>query len=287
VIEYADLFFLVNLLADYVLLCLTGRLRRLRCTSIRLLAAACMGSLYGMLLLIWPEWSLLTAGFIKLVVALLMVRIAFAIDSLQAYLRNCATFMLCTVLIGGFMLTAKSLFAIGTMGLIVSTGLFLCSALAVLLMERYAQREKTVQALVFPVSIVIDENIICCRGLLDTGNHLCDPLSGKPVSVTQWDVWREVLPGHMLTALQNGNMQRLMELFDENEFHWHHRLTLIPYRTVGSAEHAMLAALRVDRVVLECEHGPKEVERALIAINPGALSHDQRYQAIIHPSFLY
>ncbi len=284
--EYADLFFLVNLLADYVLLFLTGRVRHLLYVHSRLLGAAFVGSLYSVLLLVWPEWPLLTAGLLKFVIALLMVRIAFATDGLRAYLRNLATFAMCTMLIGGFMFAMKSLFAIGPMGLIVSTALFLGGAWVVLLIERFSQRQRAVQALIFPVSIVIDEKVICCRGLLDTGNHLHDPLSGKPVSVTQWDVWRDVLPNHVLAALRNGHVDRLTECFDESAAHWHHRLTLIPYRTVGAVEHAMLAALRVDRVLLDCEHGPKQVERALIAITPHSLCHDQRYHAIIHPSFL-
>jgi len=285
--EYADLLFLLNFFADYVLLLLTARLRVLQSNVTKLTIAAFLGSVYVIVQLMFPSWTFLTAGFVKMIVGLLMVRVAFGYHGMQHFVRNISIFYAICFMIAGFMFAAVSVFKLTDFGWIQFVILFSIGAVLVLLIERSYRRKHQVQSGVFPVSIVIDDITIQCRGLVDTGNHLADPISRKPVSVTQWDVWTDVLPEEILIALRNGDSQLLISTLDVQPFRWHHRLSLIPYRTVGSNGHSLMATLRVDRVMLDCGDKVKIMERALIGINPATLCHDNRYNAIIHPAFLF
>lgn len=94
------------------------------------------------------------------------------------------------------------------------------------------------------------------QGFADTGNHLLDPYSKKPVSVLSKEAW-----------------EKLSEKEKKPLFR------LIPYRTIGNPD-ALIKAVEIDRMILL--EGKKEyvIERPVIAIA------EQPFQGIFHYSIL-
>lgn len=84
------------------------------------------------------------------------------------------------------------------------------------------------------VIIKCGDKVIETTGFVDTGNKLCDPVSGGSVSVASESLW---------------------EKFGAEGFIEPYRIRIIPYEAVGSK--GMLQAIRVDEIICEgkqCKH---------------------------------
>jgi stage II sporulation protein GA (sporulation sigma-E factor processing peptidase) len=149
----------------------------------------------------------------------------------------------------------------------------------------FTKRKHEMAELLAEVRIVIGEVEAVCIGLVDTGNQLYDPLTRTPVMVMEASRWQEWLPSAWLECIRRCEVDRLVAGFGEEEFIWQDRLRLVPYRGVGRGTQFMLA-LRPDRVVIRQGEQERNVEKVLIGLDGGTLSHDSAYQAIIHPALI-
>lgn len=99
--------------------------------------------------------------------------------------------------------------------------------------------------------------------LLDTGNFLVEPISGKPVSVLEETYLAGYLP----------------------ESEWEDGFRLIPYRSVGR-RHGMMRGLVFDQ--MEVKRGRKYacVEEPVIGLVRGIFGENRQYQMLLHSKLL-
>ena len=99
------------------------------------------------------------------------------------------------------------------------------------------------------------------KGFADTGNHLMDPISKKPVSVISKDAW--------------------MELLDDTE---PPLCRLIPYKSVGNPN-GLIVAVQIDYlVILEGEHS-RIYEQPMIAITEQPFTGIFHYSILLHSDY--
>lgn len=99
-------------------------------------------------------------------------------------------------------------------------------------------------------------------GLLDSGNGLYDPYTGKPVCI--------------IDPSEAGKLG----LLDKNM-----PLRLIPYNCVGKS-HGLMRAVIVDEMYLEKDGQEKRNGQVILAVSPEPLSASGSYQVILHPALL-
>ena len=112
-----------------------------------------------------------------------------------------------------------------------------------------------------------------CTALRDSGNTLCEPVSGAPVIVARWQLAARLLPElglrrDLFAAPAEG--LRLLRLLAPEL-----RPVLIPYRAVGTAG-GLLLALRMDGIR---ENGRPRQAR-LVAFSPTEISDGGVYEAL-------
>ncbi len=95
--------------------------------------------------------------------------------------------------------------------------------------------------------------------LVDTGNSLRDPVSGRPVSVVDGDVFDRL-----------GDMKRP------------EKMKVIPYRSIGQ-EHGMMEGYEVPEIVIDSGGELLRQQKAILGISKTKVSTDGRYQMILHP----
>jgi len=110
--------------------------------------------------------------------------------------------------------------------------------------------------------------------LHDTGNTLCDPVSGNPVLVLEQATISDLWPPEVERILgqplpPEEKMVQLHRLQRGNSF------SLLPYRSVGVPA-GLLLAFRCDRITVE----NKVHRRTLVALSEGPLSDGGAYQAL-------
>jgi stage II sporulation protein GA (sporulation sigma-E factor processing peptidase) len=150
-------------------------------------------------------------------------------------------------------------------GAISSLGFFLLAAvggLCTFLWGRLCQRRaKGARA---ELTLTLAARHLTVRGLVDTGNLLTDPVSGRPVVILDKKLAAGWLPPP-LRDLGEADLSRLPHELAR-------RVRLIPARSVTGA--SMLVAILPDAAALDAGRGPLPVELAVVALQMGDLPAD-------------
>ncbi|GGG89892.1 sigma-E processing peptidase SpoIIGA [Paenibacillus radicis (ex Gao et al. 2016)] len=300
---YVDVMFLRELLVDGSLLLTTAWVRHMRASPWRVLSASAIGACYVVMML-YPQLSVLFTLLVKVSVSLLMIWVAFGFVSLQHFLRNIAAFYTVNFVAAGAIIGIHYLLMQGSgevwrtvnfikggmqvelkMGLIYLLAAF-CIGLYIYRTVLTQRRERElVQTHLAEVIISIDELEQRCIGLVDTGNQLYDPLTRTPVMVVEASLWSEQLPASWLQCIREEQVDRLVAGLGEDHFDWQERLRLVPYRGVNRGSQFMLA-LKPDFVRIEREGQVFVNKKVLVGLDGGKLTADSAYQAIIHPTLV-
>ena len=276
---YVDTLFLLNGLVDYLLLLAAARLAGEPLARLRFALAAALGGLYAAAIFL-PGLAFLARPPCRLAAAVLMVLLAFWQS--RRLLRKVVIFFALSCAFGGGVLAVGLLGGRGLTlsGGVVYSGMDLKTVLlsaagcygALTLVFRGVGRHAGLSGALRPVRLTLGERHAELTALVDTGNTLSDPATGRPVLVADGALAGELLPAGVWAALDlrdpAGAMARL-------EDPWRTRFCLVPYRSVG-VEQGLLLALRLDRVQVGAEdRGPM-----LAALSPTPVS-EGGYRALL------
>ncbi len=273
---YLDTLFLLNFLMDYLLLLVTAKVAGEPFRRLRLALGGLVGALFAAVVFL-PGWEWLTHPACKLGSAVLMLLAAFG--GSRHLLRLGLLFFALSCGLGGGVLVIGLLSGRGLAfhNGVLSTGMDLkavmlsaavCYAVLTLIFRRsgrHVGRELT------PAVVSIGGESVLLTALRDTGNTLTDPVTGRPVLVTEGARLRQLLPEELLTELREP--AEAMERFAQSPLG--RRLRLLPYRAVG-VDCGFLLAVRADRVSV----GGEEYGGLLVALSPTPVSDGGGYQAL-------
>ena len=245
---YLDILMLLNFLVDFLLLVGTNRLAGHPPGAKKALPAAILGGIYGGVCLL-PGFAFLGGLLWRLVFLGLMSLLAFGADLRRGFL-----FVLLSMALGGM---ASLMSRGGFAALVLSAG-----AIAGLCLVGF--RGKVGSRRFVPVTICCGGKTAAITALVDTGNTLRDPVSGKPVLVVD-----ETVAGKLsdLTPAQLRDPITTLSQCPGPGYR------LIPFSAVGNTG-GMLLGLRPDSLRLD----GREAEY-IIAFAPQPLGAG-RYQAL-------
>ncbi|MBB6729638.1 sigma-E processing peptidase SpoIIGA [Cohnella zeiphila] len=303
-VVYVDLVFLTNLAIDGTVLMTTAKARKLQPKRSRIALSAGLGAAYAAAMFL-ADAPYLYSFAAKVLVSVAMVFCAFGYGGPLRFVRLFLTFYLVNfATLGGVLGISFLLRQSGTPWADMSVtsgggvalewqmqlGLFAAAfGLSVWLFRgasASAERTRRLDAFVVNVTVTVGEDSWSCRGLVDTGNRLYDPLTRIPVMMMEASVWRERLPAGWTERLRGEAADRLVAELDGaagEPYAWGDRLRLVPYRGMGTDTRLMLA-IKPDSVTIGREgEPPRSYQRVLIGMDGGKLSPDGTYQAIVHP----
>ena len=279
---YVDTLFLLNALVDYLLLLAAARLAGEPLRRRRFALGAALGGLYAVAIFL-PGLGFLAHPLCRLASAALMLVAAYG--GSRRLLRQGVLFIALTCAFGGGVVAIGLL---GGTGLTLGNGVFysaldlkivllsaaVCYGVLTLVFQRLARHSASDGELV-DIKLILRDRSVSFTALVDTGNTLTDPVSGRPVMVAEGEragplFPKEHRPGPddltdpaaALTRLGTGE--------------WRGRFRLLPYRSVG-VDRGLLLAVRLDALELNGQgRGP-----ALVALSPTPVSDGGGYQALI------
>ncbi len=296
-IVYVDvllLYLIANFVCDYLLLWATAAVTLAKTNWRRLCAGAAIGTAHFLLLYlaslnIIPYYGLLRFIPTILAVTLLMLVTAFYPVSLRRLAKLALHFAGIGFGSGGIGLAAAYL--LGTPAE-PNTFLGLLTAIAgVLIIAELGwgvvQTSMIRRIYQLPISIYFGDEVIRVVGLLDTGNHLTDPLTGAPVIVLEQDLIAEILPDDLAANIQQleaGDQKALTQLLAASK--WSSRFRIIPYSSLGN-KNGILVGFRPDRVTLEVSGQSIPAGEAIVGICNHQLDNAGEYQALIPPAIIH
>lgn len=248
---YLDLLIVLNFLVDLLLIMGTNRLSGYPPGVRRALPAAIIGGVYAGACVL-PGFAFLGSTLWRLVSLGAMSVVAFGIG--ESGLRRGILFVLLSMALGGI---AACLNRGGFWALVISAA-GVCALCMVGFRGRVGQQHYV------PVTICWGGKTVTMTALVDTGNTLRDPLTGRPVLVVD-----ETVAGK-LSAFTPSQLAHPVETMAAAKLPG---LRLIPYTAVGSAA-GMLLGLRPDYVQVD----GKEAE-VIVAFAPQRLGQGG-YQAL-------
>jgi stage II sporulation protein GA (sporulation sigma-E factor processing peptidase) len=279
-----DVVFLINFVADLLWLWVTARLARVPVRRWRLV----VGAVAGALLAVWAAldeggWVTLAPGLIAGTLALLAV--TFLPCSIRQALRTAGYFLFSGALAAGAVVLGQ-LRMPGGLGVasystgVVAAGLILAGAGAKLLWEAARTRSQLARGL-YGLQVTLGGQSVILSALVDTGNHLRDPLSGTPVAVVEAQALRPLLPPEVYRAVARG-----WEGLERLPAGWAARCRLVPYQAVGRSD-GMLLALTVDAMAVQAPGGGEWAPAAgLVGLAISPLHSEGAYRALLPQDLL-
>lgn len=249
---YIDVFFLENLILDYVALLFAGMVMKRRIVPGRLLLASFLGAIIACLLVVSPIKNIvltLIIGYIA--VTICMVKIGYGISQKRILIKGVFVLLGITFLLGGIFqaLISQITLPVIPMGIL--------SALVLTLFLKGYQSVKYKAENIYSITIAYHGRTACVLGLRDTGNQLTDPISKRPVSIV--------------------SREAVKELLDEDV-----KMFYIPYHSIGK-KNGLLEGMTLDYMDINRENDSQKVERPLIAVSKEPVNLDGKYQMILHP----
>lgn len=275
---YVDVLAGVNLAMDYLLLAAVARLSGAYCTRPRLLAGAALGAGYAVAsCLEGLAWLSLLP--VKAIVGVGMVRTAFGARSAAELVRLTALFYLVSCAVAGGALALgrvsdAAFFAGG--GYYIDVPFRVVAAAAVagwaltgLLFRGDAKARKSSRVHLDFAGRGADFSL-----LVDTGNDLSDPVSGKPALVLDRRAAARVLPVEAAVPLAGLRADNAPAVLAALPGAYRAQFQLLPYRAVGK-ESGLLLAFRPERAARDGVPW-----QGLAAISPERVANGQ-YEGLI------
>lgn len=260
---YIDQFFAENLLIGYLLLELTvlsfgkkRNRRKLFLAAVENAAANTLLVIFGTLQSpngkIWQQ-LILAAGYIGSAAG--AVRIVFGKTKISTFGKQMLCWLLNTIFFAGIQEVISRTVHISASAAVLPTA-FLIGSLLKYYVKRQGCKSQTAEVTVF-----WDDKKLGFTGIVDTGNMLQEPLTGKAVSIVEKSA---VLP------LLGENWQQKKGFY------------LIPYHSIGT-EKGWLQAVKMDRMEIQTGKKRSCIEQPILAIYEGNLGVQKNYQIILHP----
>lgn len=267
---YLDVLFLENFLMDYILLMLTGKILQKQKRRMGILAASLIGSGYTMLyvlLLLRTELKsdslfLLLLQIGNVATAYLMVICAYAKESGKQRGLCLLTLEVCAYLTGGILTWAENTFADFARyrgSLYMATGAVFFSYMFLKEWMKKMRERLFQKKCHLPVRITFGEKQIRCQGLMDSGNSLYEPITGRPVVIVE------------------------RQLLISNEVPLPDGFFAIPYHAIGTQK-GILKGVLADELEIPEQQGEQRWQKVMLGIYEGKVSQKDEYQVILHPN---
>lgn len=272
-VVYIDLLFLLNLIANDLLLLAAGRMAGAVLRRWRIGLGAAAGALYAALVFL-PGMVWLARWPCKLASGVLMALIAYGGEA--RLLRVTVLFFGASAALAG---TVLGLELLGNVSLTLEHGVFYtpldirllllsfvaCYFVLSLFFRRVGEHARDLARL----DIALEGGRVTLTALRDTGHTLTDPADNCPVVVADGRALAGLLPDWADPGDPIGSVERCHAAGSR-------RVRLIPYRAVG-VECGMLLAVRSRGVAVN----GKPLGKLLVALSPTAVDDGGGYQALI------
>ena len=279
---YIDVFFCVNLVMDFIIIKLSSLYIKPQTTCTRCFLGALVGSLLTLLSILIPfNNMLLYMLFSYVFIAIIIVVVSFGIMKIGYLIKNSLVIYAITIFMGGLISFIYSYTGFGYIIQSVFSGIFqgvnllwlvgattvtyICIEGIVRFVKRNNQRNMRVK-----VRLCIAGRYKDLQALVDTGNSLLEPYTGKPVHIVCKNSIEEIIEN--------------MELYKTN-------FKYVPFRSIGK-KHGLLKTMEFDEMQvyqIENVNGEMEMmiykeERAIIGLYDGKLSEKSEFEMILHRS---
>ncbi|MFA9463854.1 MAG: sigma-E processing peptidase SpoIIGA [Velocimicrobium sp.] len=253
-IVYIDIYFILNICIDYILLRVYGKVSRRKAYKVRQVIASMFGGVGAAL-------DVLKIPFPSILIVLIMIIIAFPGMKKVEIIKTTVYFYILSLLVGGgiFFLTEQGITVTHIWQVLL--GVFVIALCIEKGANSFFIQARIIKNL-YSIDLIMGKLKVSGIALLDTGNCLYDPFFHRPVMIAEYQLVKE-----------------MYDQIQEEKVIW------IPYHSLGK-DHGLIPAMRADELIVYKEKEAISNKNVLVAIAKKGLSSKNQYQFILHEDYM-
>lgn len=287
---YIDVVLIENLVMNYIILLATGLILKTKIKHIRLILAGLIGAIYTILTYIITI-EIYSNFFFKVLLSIVMVYLAYNPQNMKNMWKELLLFYLVSFIFGGAAFAL--IYVIKPQDIFMKNGLFLgtyplktvvlsaiVSFVIIIVTFKIVKNKISKKDIFKKINIVIDNKQVDSKAMLDTGNMLKDPITGKSVIVVEKNLLYKILPNELLDntdKILGGDLEKIPEEIKEKYIK---KLRFIPFSSLGR-QNGMLIGIKPTYVEIFDEQEISKKEDVIVGIYDKSLTKDGKYQALI------
>lgn len=257
---YADSFLVLQFVMNCYLLGLVNRMLRQSISRKRILCGALGGAILSLFPFLLPLKLIYCVGLSFFLSVLCMAVVTFHTYGGKSILLLLEKFSVSTMLLGGGLMVLLRILPKRGDSFLRVAGILAAGGVLYGLLVRFFKRGTTAVE-VCKVTLFGREEVMV-EALLDTGNSLTEPISGKPVAVLDKDTFESIFGEEKPSVFR-----------------------IIPYHSIGKKS-GVLPGYRLDRIKVEIQESTKEYRDVYVGISEEIISRTNTYKMIMHPGML-
>ncbi len=278
-VVYADVIFLINFISAYIMLYILGKaINKVRIRKKRLFLASVLGAA-GAAVVFCVEMPTALSYLTRILAVFLMIFTAF-FEQRKQLLNQ----MLWLVLMSGIMIFSMMLITAlikNTVSVVIKAGIvyfdippkvflfaFILSYFVLIFFLKVFKNRKNKKYYI--MSVTHNDKTVTVTALFDSGNLLKEPVTGKYVSILEWDYVKKLFGAEY-------------EFSDIENHAEEMKLWVIPFNSLGNSS-GMLFAFLADNITIPEEK--KIIDKTFIGIYGGVFSKNNEYHALINAGLL-
>ena len=278
-VVYADVIFLINFISAYIMLYILGKaINKVRIRKKRLFLASVLGAA-GAAVVFCVEMPTALSYLTRILAVFLMIFTAF-FEQRKQLLNQ----ILWLVLMSGIMIFSMMLITAlikNTVSVVIKAGIvyfdippkvflfaFILSYFVLIFFLKVFKNRKNKKYYI--MSVTHNDKTVTVTALFDSGNLLKEPVTGKYVSILEWDYVKKLFGAEY-------------EFSDIENHAEEMKLWVIPFNSLGNSS-GMLFAFLADNITIPEEK--KIIDKTFIGIYGGVLSKNKEYHALINAGLL-
>lgn len=271
---YIDSLLLLQFVMNCYLLALVNHMLRQTVCCRRILGGALCGAVLSVIPFVLPL-KIYVCVFLSFFMSVIcMTIITFRTYRKEKFLRVMEKLGISTVLLGGILIVLMRILPKGTDTCLGVSGVLLLGGVVYGVLSKLIKRrdkEKNICLVTLfgkgDVSLAATnetakEHKISVQALIDTGNSLTEPISGKPVAVLDKEVFEQLFIGENPEGFR-----------------------MIPFHSIGKKT-GVLPGYLLERILVETEESTKEYKGIYVGISDEIISETNTYKMILNPKML-
>ena len=292
-IIYVDVYFFINFFMNGLLLFLLKKLDGgyfFKKEILKVIIGAFLGSLLSCLVLV-ADWSISLMPRFFIVhgmIGYLMIWVSFQYRTKRQYIKALIKLNLLEIIMSGILnmiikeeyfwkLKTTNIQTIEYQSIYETIGMSAFSATVFLRFFWNYKREQYTHNHLYALKIFYEGKSCEGIGLLDTGNHLREPISKKPVVIANAKAVCCLFEEEVVTMLCN--FQTIKKIEGNYKIRW------IPYHSLGK-KNGYLVGVIVDKLIVYKEGKEIVSKEVLLGMIEEELSSEDLYQFILHEEYV-
>ncbi len=292
---YIDIVIIENLIMNYIILCATGIVSKIKIKHLRLIMASLLGAIYSVVAYM-KILEIYSNIVLKILLSVIIVYIAYNPQTVKKLWKTLVMFYLVSFVFGG--VAFSLIYIIKPQDIIMKNGLFLGTyplktiilgaivAFAIIIIAVKIIRKKfTTKDMICDIEIMLNNKKINTKALIDTGNMLKEPITNTPVVVVEKILLYECIPKEILNNINQiigGDLEKIPQQIQSQYIS---KLKLIPFSSLGK-QNGMLLGIKVQQIKIIKESEEITKENIIVGIYQQSLTKNGEYQALMGMEFI-